>query len=120
MMKVYLYKNCDSCRKALKWLKERQVEVEVIPIREQPPAVEELRAAADQLGLRKLFNTSGMDYRALDLKSKLPTMSEDDQLKLLEANGNLVKRPFVIDTDCGTVLVVLVGFRVDEWEQKLG
>ncbi len=116
-MKVYAYKNCDSCRKALKWLKEHEIEVEVIPIREQPPTVEELRVAADQLGLRKLFNTSGLDYRALDLKNKLPEMSEDDQLEMLAENGNLVKRPFVIDAYSGAVLV---GFRSEDWLEKLG
>lgn len=117
MMKVYAYKNCDSCRKALRWLEECDVEVEVLAIRETPPSVEELRAAARQLGVRKLLNTSGRDYRALDLKTKLPTMTEDEVLALMAANGNLVKRPFAIDAGHG---VVLAGFREEEWREKLG
>jgi len=116
-MKVYAYKNCDSCRKALKWLDERMFDVELIPIREKPPTVVELRVAAGHLGLRKLFNTSCMDYRSLDLKNKLQNMSDHDQLAMLASNGNLVKRPFLIDADSDTVMV---GFRADVWQEKLG
>ncbi len=116
MWKVYAYRNCDSCRAALKWLKSRGVDHEVIPIREQPPGVEELRIALGALDgeLRRLFNTSGGDYRELGLKDRLASMSEDDALSLLASNGNLVKRPFVIGQG-----VAFAGFQPEAWERGL-
>ena len=113
-LRVYAYSGCDTCRKALKFLGAKKVAHEVIPIREQPPTIAELRTMLGHVGgdLRRLFNTSGQDYRALDLKSKLPTMSEDEALKLLAGNGNLVKRPFALAAKTG-----VVGFREKEWER---
>jgi len=106
-MKLYTYKNCGTCRKAVKWLKENEVEFEEIPIRETPPSQKELKAMLKHLGgaseLRRLFNTSGGDYRELDLKTKLPGMSEADAIKLLSSNGNLIKRPFLLLDGAGTV-----------------
>ena len=117
-MKVYVYKKCDSCRKALKWLESCEIDYEEVPIRETPPSLGELRFALEHVdgGLRKLFNTSGMDYRALDLKTKLPAMGESEALELLASNGNLIKRPFLIDENAG---VALVGFKQDAWKVAL-
>lgn len=113
-LRVYAYEKCDTCRKALKFLAAKKVAHEVIPIRQQPPTVAELRAMLAHVGgdLRRLFNTSGQDYRALDLKSRLPKLSEDEALALLASNGNLVKRPFALTPKSG-----VVGFREEEWAQ---
>ncbi|HVY68461.1 MAG TPA: arsenate reductase family protein [Verrucomicrobiae bacterium] len=112
MLKVYAYANCDTCRKALKFLGERKIPHEVLAIREQPPTLAELKRMLAQYDgdLRKLFNTSGQDYKSLNLKDKLPTMKTDEALKLLAGNGKLVKRPFVLAKD-----FCLVGFQPDEW-----
>lgn len=115
-MKVYTYKNCSTCRKATQWLATNKVPFQEIPIREQPPTTAELnRMLKIQDGnLRKLFNTSGLDYKALGMKDKLPTLSTDAALELLSKNGNLVKRPFVLTKDGGTV-----GFDETEWKKLL-
>ena len=116
MLRVYAYKGCETCRKALKFLAAKKVEHEVIPIREQPPTVAELRKMLGYVGgdLRKLFNTAGQDYRALDMKTRLPKLSEEEALSLLASNGNLVKRPFALTKAAGTV-----GFREEEWEKLI-
>jgi len=113
-LRVYAYANCDTCRQALKFLTAKKVAPEVIPIREQPPTVAELRAMLGHVGgdLRKLFNTAGRDYRALDMKTRLPKLKVDEALALLAGNGNLVKRPFALTKKAG-----VVGFREEEWEQ---
>ncbi|MCL4162222.1 UNVERIFIED_CONTAM: hypothetical protein GTU68_062514 [Idotea baltica] len=117
-MKIYTYKNCGTCRKAVKWLRENDIEFDEIPIRDTPPSQKELKAMLKNLGgsseLRRLFNTSGGDYRALDLKTKLPGMSEADAIKLLSGNGNLIKRPFLLLNDAGTV-----GFSESVWSDLL-
>lgn len=114
---VYAYKNCSTCRNALKWLAARGIPHEVKAIRETPPTGEELKSALHAHGgdLRKLFNTSGMDYRSLSLKDRLPGMTEAEAFTLLQANGNLVKRPFVIGGG-----ISLVGFKEAEWEEAFG
>ena len=119
MLKLYAYQGCSTCRNAIKWLNQNGVAFEEIAIRETPPSVAELRAVLDACGgdLRRLFNTSGLDYRALGLKDKLPAMTTDAALKLLSTNGNLVKRPFAIDV---AKKVFLVGFKEDEWRAALG
>jgi arsenate reductase len=111
-LRVYAYAGCDSCRKALKYLTEHGVAHKVVPIREQPPTLAELRSMLGHLGgdLRRLFNTSGQDYRALDLKTKLPRLSEDEALRLLATNGNLVKRPFALGAKVG-----ITGFQPEAW-----
>lgn len=117
-MKLYTYQACSTCRNAVKWLRARGISFEELPIRETPPSIAELRAMLAARGdLRLLFNTSGLDYRALGLKDKLPTMSKDEALKLLSETGNLVKRPFAIDAKRG---VHLTGFKEDEWAEALG
>ena len=112
MRKIYTYAKCDTCRKAVKFLRGKGVEFREIPIRETPPPVSELKAMLRAQGgdSRKLFNTSGGDYKALGLSAKLPGLSEAEALQLLAGNGNLVKRPFVIGDG-----VHLVGFKEDEW-----
>jgi arsenate reductase len=98
-VKFYGYDNCDTCRKAAKFLKARSVPFASIAIREKPPQLPELRRALEFHGgnLRKLFNTSGRDYKELKIADRLETLSESDALKMLASNGNLVKRPFVVD-----------------------
>lgn len=117
-MKLYTYQGCSTCKSAVKWLRAHGISFTEIPIRETPPSVSELtamlKANADQL--RVLFNTSGMDYRALGLKDTLPSMSTAEALKLLSENGNLVKRPFAIDAKKG---LHLVGFKEDAWAKAL-
>lgn len=116
MLTVYAYKNCDTCRKALKWLKEYEVPHQVKAIRDTPPSKEELKTAIASTGgdLRPLFNTSGGDYRELGLKDKLPTLSQDEAVTLLSQNGNLVKRPFAIGKE-----IVLIGFKEEAWKKSL-
>lgn len=113
-MKIYEYKNCGTCKKALKWLESRGVEYKAIPIRENPPTKAELKKMLKAYNgeLKKLFNTSGQDYRAMGLKDKMPTMTETQAFELLSQNGNLVKRPFVISKQAN-----LVGFKEDEWNK---
>jgi arsenate reductase len=113
---VYAYDNCQTCRTALKWLADRGVEHRVKPIREEPPSAAELERmlAAQGNDLRKLFNTSGKDYREGKLGARLPTMSKAEAFKLLRANGNLVKRPFVVGDGLG-----LVGFKPEVWKKAL-
>ena len=115
-LKFYTYKNCDTCRKAIKYLDGKGVGYELIPIREQPPTKAELKTMLDsQVGnVRKLYNTSGGDYRALNLKEKLPNMTKAEAIGLLSKNGNLIKRPFVIVGDRG-----LVGFKEMEWGERI-
>ena len=116
MLKVYGYQKCSTCRDALKWLDAHGIKHEVKAIRETPPSVAELQVALDAANddLRKIFNTSGMDYRAMGLKDRLPNMTEKEALEMLSTHGNLVKRPFVIGD--GTVLV---GFNEPAWKSAL-
>ena len=115
-MLVLVYRKCSTCIKALNWLEENQIEFKERPIKEENPTFEELKAWYQMSGLplKKFFNTSGLIYKDLGLKDKLPTMSEDEQLKLLATDGMLVKRPLVIGED-----FVLTGFKEKEWEEKL-
>lgn len=117
-MKVYTYQNCSTCRDAIKWLRARNVDFKELPIRETPPSLTELRAMLKASGgnLRSLFNTSGMDYRAMGLKDKLPALTQDEALALLASNGNLIKRPFLIDSAKG---IHLTGFKENDWSAAL-
>ncbi len=110
------YPKCTTCRKAKKWLDERQVQYTDRHIVEDNPTYEELKEWHEKSGLplKRFFNTSGMLYKSMQLKDKLADMSEDEQLKLLASDGMLVKRPLVIDGDR-----VLVGFKEAEWEERL-
>jgi len=115
--RVYVYSGCDTCRKALKFLDEHRVEYDPVPIRDQPPTKKELKSILAALGseLRRLINTSGQDYKAMNLKDKLPKLSTDEALDLLSKNGNLVKRPFLQTTKGG-----VTGFKPEEWKTLLG
>jgi arsenate reductase (glutaredoxin) len=116
MLTVYIYHKCSTCRDAVKWLDDHGVAHRTKAIRETPPAAAELKTALKLLGgdIRKLCNSSGMDYRALGLKDRLPAMSEAQCIDLLSQNGNLVKRPFVIGN--GTALA---GFKPEIWGKAL-
>ena len=115
-MLVLVYRKCSTCIKALKWLEEHQVDFEERPIVEQNPTFEELKEWYEKSGLplKKFFNTSGLLYKDMKLKDKLPTMSEEEQLQLLATNGMLVKRPLVVAED-----YVLTGFKESEWNEKM-
>ena len=110
------YPKCSTCQKARKWLGEHQIEYTERHIVEENPSSEELKEWYERSGLplKKFFNTSGMLYKEMKLKDKLPEMSEEEQLELLATNGMLVKRPIIVRED-----TVLTGFRVNEWEEKL-
>ncbi|MDP3850566.1 MAG: arsenate reductase family protein [Luteolibacter sp.] len=116
MPTVYVYLKCSTCRDALKWLNDHGIAHQVKAIRETPPSPAELKSALHLLGgdIRKLFNSSGIDYRALGMKDKLPAMSEADAFELLSKNGNLVKRPFLLGNG-----VALVGFKPEIWMNSL-
>ena len=110
------YKKCSTCQKAKKWLEEHGFEFTERDIKEQNPTKEELKEWHVKSGmpLKKFFNTSGMLYRGQGLKDKLPSMSEEDQLRLLSTDGMLVKRPLLIGED-----FVLPGFKEAEWKEAL-
>ena len=108
MVKFICYPKCTTCQKARKWLDENKIEYEFRDIKLDNPTLDELTEWHKKSGLplKKFFNTSGLLYKSLDLKNKLPTMSEDEMLKLLASDGMLVKRPLVIGEN-----FVLVGFK---------
>lgn len=113
MLKVYEYKGCSTCKKALKFLENKGVDYKKIAIRENPPTKTELKKMLKHQGgeLKKLFNTSGVDYRALNIKDKIKTITEKEAFDLLNSNGNLVKRPFLISENIG-----VVGFKEEIWK----
>ena len=113
-MKLYQYPKCSTCRKAVKFLNEKGLAFESIDITLTPPSVDELELMLSQQGdIKKLFNTSGVQYRELDMKTQLPTMSDVDALALLSQNGKLIKRPFLIDD---AKALGLVGFKEELWQ----
>ena len=116
-MTFLCYPRCSTCQKAKRWLDERGAAYELRDIKEQNPTAEELRAWHEKSGLplKRFFNTSGLQYKALGLKDKLPAMSEEEQLALLATDGMLVKRPILVTADR-----VLVGFREAEYQAALG
>lgn len=116
MVKFICYPKCSTCQKARKWLDENNISYELRDIKTASPGVEELTAwyQLSGLPLRKFFNTSGLLYKSMELKNKLPAMTDDEMLGLLARDGMLVKRPLVIGDE-----FVLVGFKEKEWEQRL-
>ena len=115
-MVVLVYRKCSTCMKALKWLENNNIQFEERPMKEQNPSYEELKKWYEMSGLplKKFFNTSGLLYKDMKLKDKLPEMTEEEQLKLLATDGMLVKRPLVIGDD-----YVLTGFKEAEWEERM-
>lgn len=111
------YPKCSTCQKAKKWLDAHNIHYTERHIAEENPTYDELRAWYDKSGLplKRFFNTGGLLYKEMQLKDKLPAMSEEEQLKLLSTNGMLVRRPLLVDGD-----VILTGFREAEWMEKLG
>ena len=116
MIKFICYPKCTTCQKAKKWLDDNGIKYELRDIKLDNPTLEELNEWYNKSGLpiKKFFNTSGLLYKSLDLKNKLPEISEDEMLNLLSTDGMLVKRPLLIGDD-----FVLVGFNEAEWAEKL-
>ena len=110
------YPPCTTCKKAKKWLDDNGIAYEARHIKENNPTYDELKAWYENSGLplKKFFNTSGLQYRVLELKDKLPSMSEEEQLRLLATDGMLVKRPLIV-----TDSAVLTGFKAEVWEKLL-
>lgn len=119
-MKIYEYKNCSTCQKALKYLDAKKIAYEKVPIVERPPSAAELKKMLGYLEKRggtfkNLFNTSGLQYRELRVSDRLKAgMTEAEALKLLAANGKLIKRPFLLTAENGAV-----GFKQDEWAKLI-
>ncbi len=114
MIKFVCYPKCTTCKKAQKFLDDNGIDYEIRDIKSENPSYDELKKwhEASGLPLKKFFNTSGMLYRSMQLKDKLPDMTEEEQLRLLAADGMLVKRPIAVSDD-----KVLVGFKADSWEE---
>ena len=114
MLKFICYPKCTTCQKAKKWLDDNGIKYELRDIKAENPSLEELTLWYKKSGLplKKFFNTSGLLYKSMELKTKLPEMSEDDMLGLLATDGMLVKRPLLIGDD-----FVLVGFKENEWSK---
>lgn len=116
MLKFICYPKCTTCQKAKKWLDDNKIEYELRDIKQENPTLEELTEwyKKSGLSLKKFFNTSGLLYKSMDLKNKLPDMIEDEMLQLLSTDGMLVKRPILVGND-----FVLVGFKESEWNEKI-
>ena len=116
MLTFICYPKCTTCQKAQKWLDDHGVEYTLRHIKEEKPSYEELSAwyQTSGLPLKKFFNTSGLLYKSLALKDKLPTMTEEEMLRLLATDGMLVKRPLLLGDD-----FLLVGFKEAEWKERL-
>ena len=110
------YPKCTTCQKAKKWLDEKGIEYSDRHIKEDNPTYDELKKWHEMSGLplKKFFNTSGLLYKSMNLKDKIPEMSEDEQLKLLASDGMLVKRPLIVGDD-----YTLTGFKAEEWENRI-
>lgn len=117
MVKFICYPKCTTCQKAKKWLEDNNIVFELRNIKEESPTYEELSLWHKMSGLplKKFFNTSGLLYKSMSLKDKLPSMSEEEMLKLLSADGMLVKRPLLIGED-----FALVGFKEAQWRERTG
>ena len=110
------YPKCSTCMKAKKWLEEKEIEFEQRDIQEENPTAEELKTwwRKSGLPLKRFFNTSGKLYKEMQLKDRIPNMSEDEQIELLASDGMLVKRPILVQNE-----KVLVGFKEKEWQEIL-
>lgn len=116
MLKFICYTKCSTCQKAMKWLDENNIKYTLRDIKADNPSYEELKQwyNMSNLPIKRFFNTSGLLYKSMHLKDKLPTMTEDEMLKLLATDGMLVKRPLLIGDD-----FVLTGFKEKEWVEKV-
>ncbi len=116
MITFYEYPKCTTCKNAKKWLIENNIEFKDIDLTKDTPTVADLKAFHEKskVDLKKFFNTSGMIYRDLNLKDKLPTMSDEEKFELLASNGMLIKRPLVVCED-----TVLLGFKETDWNNTL-
>lgn len=110
------YPNCTTCKKAKKWLQDNSIEYTDRNIKELNPTYDELKEWYEKSGLplKKFFNTSGMLYKSMSLKDKLPSMTEEEQLHLLASDGMLVKRPIIVGEG-----FILVGFNADKWKSSI-
>ena len=115
MLKFICYPKCTTCQKAKKWLDDNKIEYELRDIKLENPTLEELTEWYNKSGLplKKFFNTSGLLYKSMELKTKLPTMTEDEIQKLLATDGMLVKRPILVSDD-----FILVGFKENAWDNN--
>ena len=115
-MEFLCYPKCTTCKKAQKWLDENNIQYTFRDIKEQNPSYEELAKwyKISGMPLKKFFNTCGLLYKSMELKNKLPNMTEKEMLKLLATDGMLVKRPLLVSDD-----FVLIGFKVADWADKL-
>lgn len=116
MLKFICYPKCTTCQKAKKWLDDNKIQYEIRNIKEDNPASDELRLinSLSNQPLKKLFNTSGLLYKSMELKNKLPSMNEEEMLSLLSSDGMLVKRPLLVSDD-----FALIGFKETEWNSRL-
>lgn len=116
MIKFICYPKCTTCQKAKKWLDENEIGYELHDIKTENPSLEELKEFHRLSGqpLKKFFNTSGLLYKSMELKNKIPEMNDDEMLSLLSSDGMLVKRPLLVSDD-----YVLIGFKEKEWEEKI-
>ena len=116
MVSVLCYPKCSTCQKALKWLDEKGVQYIVRNIKEENPTVDEIKKWHVQSGydIKRFFNTSGLLYKSMQLKDKLPKMTDDEKYELLATDGMLVKRPIIVDDN-----IVLTGFKEAEWKVLL-
>ena len=116
MLKFICYPKCTTCQKARKWLDENNIEYEFRDIKIESPSLEELTAwyKLSGLPLRKFFNTSGLLYKSMELKTKLPNMTDDEMLALLATDGMLIKRPLLLGNE-----FVLVGFKEKDWQESI-
>lgn len=116
MLEFICYPKCTTCKKAQKWLAENHIEYVLRDIKTENPTFDELSVWQKRSGepLKKFFNTSGLLYKSMELKNKLPDMSEEEMLSLLSSDGMLVKRPLLVADD-----FVLIGFKEAQWSEKL-
>lgn len=117
MLRIYSYKNCSSCKNAQKFLDSADLAYEVVDIIETPPTKKELQGMIDSYegNFKKLFNTSGLVYREMNLKDRMDSMSKTEALTLLSANGKLIKRPFLVARGESKI----VGFKKEDWSTLL-
>ena len=114
-MKIFSYNKCGTCINAIKYLEAKKIKFEVIDITENPPSKNILKSAVKTKGLKKIFNTSGVQYRELKIKEKLKSMTEKEAIDMLASNGRLIKRPIAVDKG-----KITVGFHVDEYKNIWG